>query len=362
MLWLFMITMCGTAIAFRIRSLTGRPATWWWTLTASLAFIMVGAAFLIDQQLINEMLGQPNIAIVLSNSAFVLAGGASQMYNHYLRHEDPSPRWMLAHAVTAAAMLIIVVSAWAAAPIHETFTATTPFHREALIYEGGLQLYMGFVGVNVALCTARLQRRTLARDPARKAGLSLVCAGAIIDVLAQGLLLVWLGLRALQSPATPLARQIAEITLLIAILCIALGLVVFLLAPTVFARLHARHLIVSLTPLWRRVLELQPTAALPSAPMRTSLHVERIIIETIDGLDRILVSAHVDTSDPYRAAAITLVSPASQHGPSITRVLPQLATRHDEEEILMQLTRTYVETRKDVLSHAPQTASSHRSS
>lgn len=352
MIWLFMLAICGLAIAFRVKSLTGRPAAWWWTLTASLAFIMAGATILWAAPIIEELIGQPNIAILVSNIFFILAGGATQMYQHYLRREVPSRRWMSVHAVTAAAMVLVVVSAWAHAPIHDIFTPTPPFHPEALIYEGAFQVYMGVVGVNVALCTARLQRQTPSVDPGRKLGLTLVCAGAIIDVTAQGLLLYALGLRALQSTAAPLARHVAEIVLLAAILSIALGTIVFLLAPTILANLHARRLIAALTPLWIRVRELQPAVALSSTPMRPSLHVERMIIEVMDGLDRILVPPHVPTLDPYRAAASTLLSPPAQHGDAITHLLPDLATRRDEEVVLMQLTRTYLETRKAVLSDA----------
>lgn len=349
MLWIAITALCAVAVGLRLYTLRGRPQVWWLAFTGTLVFIVAGAGFLMNETVVNDALGVANLAYLLSNLSFTAAAGSVQVYVHSLRHETPSARWMLTHVGTAAAVALVVAGGWLLAPVHvvayPTFRAA-PFSPEALAYDGVFHLYLGLVLGNVSVCAARLVRETPRDDPGRRYGLILTASSAALDVLAHLLYLVEVALSAaLEGRMLPVA-SVADLLTLVAMFGIVSGTVTFLIVPPCMAHLHARRLIRALEPLWARVLELEPTVALPNAKLGPALRVERMIIEINDGLRRLTVPAH-GAGDPYRAAAEALVT-RDATGVPLTRVLPELSSRRDEEAVLLHLAQTYDHTRGDL--------------
>lgn len=347
MLWLIIVlAVCG-AVGIRLATLRGRPQVWWWSFTFALLGIVVGSALLVDEAGVNQALGAANVAYLLSNLSFVVAGGSVTIYVHTLRREHPSRPVMTVHATIAALVGATITAGWLLAPIHTLsyprFRQVPP-HPQALAYDWLFHLYFLPVLANVAVCCLQLVRRTGLNDPARRLGLLLIGGASSLDIVAHLLYLIRL---ALQPQIAALALNIAavaDVLTLVAVLGIAAGAVAFLAVPHLLALLRAWYLVNRLRPLWLRTREMHPSVALPRPRLvqhSPGLQAERMITEITDGLRLLAVPDSIGAADPYDAVVAALrCSPAPAGRPASSR-LPTPASRLEEEEQVLNLARRY---------------------
>jgi len=348
MLWLVIVlAVCG-AVGIRLATLRGRPQVWWWSFTLALLGIVVGSALLVDEAGVNQALGVTNVAYLLSNLSFVVAGGSVTIYVHTLRREHPSAAVMTVHATSAALVTATIAVGWLLAPIHDVsyprFRQVPPY-PQSLAYDWLFHLYFLPVLTNVAVCCVQLVRRTGPNDPARRLGLLLIGAASSLDIVAHLLYLARLALR-LQAPALAVkVAAVADVLTLVAVLGIAAGAGAFLAVPQLLALLRAWYLVNRLRPLWLRTRELHPSVALPRPRLvrhSPALQAERMITEITDGLRLLAVPDSVGATDPYDVVVAALRCPPGLGGGPASSRLPTPATRLEEEEQVLNLARRYV--------------------
>lgn len=339
MLWVIIGIAAFAAIAVRFATLRGRPEVWWVSFTTALLGIVLGSALLVDEYSLNQALGVPNLAHLLSNLAFVLGGGSVTIYVHTLRHDRPAPTTMALHAAVAGAVAAVMTLGWIAAPIHET---SYPRFREAPLSVGAVaydllfHLYFIPVLANVVTCCMQLARRTGRGDPARRFGLLVIAGSSTLDIAAH----------VLYIPRFALWSAAADLLTLVAVLGIATGSAAFLVVPQLLDLLRAWHLVGELRPLWLRTRELHPSVALPSPRLlgrNPALQAERMIIEITDGLQLVRVPTGAAAgNDPFAVVAEALSQPSAGAGglPAST-ALPFPTTRLEEEEQVLELARCY---------------------
>jgi len=353
MLWVIIVLAACAAVGLRVLTLHGRPQVWWWSFTLALLAIVVGSALLVDEAGVNQTLGVANVAYLLSNLSYVVAGGSVTVFVHTLRREHLSSAVMGVHAAGAALVGVIITIGWLLAPVHATSYAhfrQVPPNPQSLIYDWVFHLYFLLVLANVAVCCVQLLRRTGSEDPARRVGLLLIAGASSLDLVAH---LLYLTRLALQPRNASVALEIAagaDVVTLVAVSGIAAGAVAFLVVPHLLETLRARRLVTQLRPLWLRTREMQPCVVLPRPRLvrhSPTLQAERMLTEITDGLRLLALpsSAHLSdrVSDPYDAVAEALRRPPAAAGTPASRALPTPTTRLEEEEQVLTLARRYTE-------------------
>ena len=340
MVWGIIGVAAFAAIGVRLAMLQGRPQVWWVSFTGSLLGIVLGSVLLVDESWVNQTLGVPNLAHLLSNLAFVLAGGSVTIYVHTLRHEHPVPAAMWLHGAVAGLVATVMTWAWVVAPLHETNYPRfreAPLPLAAVTYDLFFHLYFIPVLINVAACSIQLVGRTDRADPARRLGLLVIAGSSILDTAAHLLYL----------PRIGSWSAAADLITLVAVLGIASGSAAFLVVPQLLDLLRAWHLVGQLRPLWLRTRELHPSVALPSPRLigrNPALQAERMIIEITDGLHliRLPTAGVAATNDPFAAVAQALRHPSSGAADlAASTVLPVPMNRLEEEEQVLELARQY---------------------
>lgn len=325
-----------------------RPQIWWVSFTSSLVFIAVASVILAQESAVNEAVGVPNVAYLLSNLAFTVAAGSVQVYVHTLRSVRPSPRWIGVHVGTAIILVAVQSVGWLLAPVHDPtyrnfrdFPVTLESHGFEVVFH----LYLGAVVANVAVGAFGQLRHAPADDPGRRWGLWAITVGAGVDVAAQALYLLRLALQPMIGPPALGYAAAADVITVISMTGIVCGTVSFLLVPRMTAVWRARQLVVELGPLHERLLRLRPEVAVVLPLSRANRHpevvAERMLIEMQDALRMIMVDPAAG-EPPDLAVVRTLREPQSaEAGRPASAVLPRPRTRIAEEDQMRGLAAVF---------------------
>jgi hypothetical protein len=319
----------------------GRLPAYWWAFSITFLMIVFGSGFLADQPGINRLFGTPNIAYLLSNVAFTLAGGSVQAYVHTLRHPtDVTWKPMRLHASLACVIACVVILGWLLSPVHVHSWTTfrdAPITPGTVLYDGVFHLYLLGVLADVAVCAVQQLRTTPDGDTSRSIGLVLIALGGVTDVIAHVLYLVRdvmqpiIGARALGAAST------ADVLTAVCLILIVTGTSAFLAGPRLVHYRRGRELVRELTPLWIRARTTYPDIILPGTGHRLGLKAERMIIEILDALRHLPVTPG---PDGIRVVIAALEKPLPA-GPSALSVLPPAHSRQDEEDMLLLLAHAY---------------------
>ncbi len=264
---------------------------------------------------IDRILGLPNAACWITDSLalgsaymvdtffFALAHGADQ-----LRWHRP---WLLAYlALTLATMAVLL---WRVGLRVDLVPLDLPQVTPALVaYRVVFLAFLGFIVVRVIASAAYYRNHTL--DPLVQVGMSLLLMGGLwgISYLVSRLATVLL------PNTSPLARPLnlwLEFSVLMGILCLALGTLVPQWGKRLGVPVIARHIGVVLAywrlrSLWRRVSRARPEVVLPTAvtwrwalwrPHDMDFLLQRRVIEILDARRLLLTSAPATPSRPLVA-------------------------------------------------------------
>ena len=319
----------------------GRLPAYWWAFSLTFLMIVLGSGFLADQPGVNRLFETPNVAYLLSNVAFTLAGGSVQAYVHTLRHPTEATwKSMRPHAWLSVGVAAVVLLGWFLSPVHSHSWTTfrdAPITAGTILYDGVFHLYLLGVLANVAVCAVQQLRTTPDGDTSRSLGLVLIALGGATDVVAHVLYLARDAMQPIVGSRALVAASLADVLTGVCLILVVTGTSAFLAGPRLVHYRRGRELVRELTPLWLRARTTYPDIILPGTGHRPGLKAERMIIEILDALRHLPVAPGPDAT---RVVIAALQHPSAA-GPSALSVLPPAHSRQDEEDMLLLLADAY---------------------
>ncbi len=346
MLWIIAAGFALPVAALRIVTRRGSVRVWWAFYTASLITGAFGLCLFATEHAVNAVVGVPNLGFLLAHLCLIAAAGLTMMFLHTIRSEIPDRAAMVWQALLAFVVGLLLLALWTMQPIHTENLAyrQLPVEIYAVLYNWTLAIYYGGVLLYCAICTYRLRNETPLSDRTLRVGFAVNTIAAAAGFLAVGVFVMSVQLAySGYWAASNLLLALAEPLVPLSFAGFVAGAALFALGPTMQERARARRLIVSLTPLWRRLRELYPAVAFSPTPLTgpPTLRAGRMLIEIGDGLA--LLRVEPGDRDAIGAVAHALTShDIDVQAEPAAGILPTPATTQEEEQLFVAISDAYV--------------------
>lgn len=354
MLWTAIGLLLLPAFLFKLLTRRGRRQVWWTCGTAAPATSVAAGVVLGNGHQIDELLREPNVAVLIAGLFSVVGNACCFMFWHAVRADNAEPAILRRHMIVAAAVGLAMIGFWLIAPVH-TYAYSSyrviPVTWQLVGYAVVFGLYF-IAALSYAIKTASGLLRSPEdhdpglRDPAIRFAVGLNLPGAGLGIAGQVLYLMRLPVQAYAPETAAGLVAVGDFCLLAAMAIYAVAGMVALAGPRVAAAARHRRLIASLDPLWRRLRALYPAIALPEAPVsaRLDLRAGRMLIEIGDGLSLLRVTPDHRSPIEEVAHALATVDRGPGTAPA-SQALPVPTTAREEEQLFVAVSEAYVKLR-----------------
>lgn len=331
-------------------SLTQRPTLWRTSFTVALVCCALAFTLYPLRQSLDRALGVPNLASLGSRVILLIGIGFLLVYLSALQVDRVPARLVTSRLAATAAAVVVMVSAWVLAPLHDQTVDDLALRSDALsvvVYGLTAWAFLGWGLVGIAWTCVTRGRTFRRTDPARSVSLLLIGTASLAGLLVVIVWSVALVARHAGSAQAAALIDIGDVILPWPILVDAVGVLSLVVVPYATALLRAGAQRRRLRPLWFSLIRRFPEVHLPLKPRggpltRLETAVQRAVVEIHDALRLAMVDLPNDEGVGVEQLAVALHQTVPGGRPA-AEALPRSDTRAADVTQLLALARAYGE-------------------